>query len=96
MKKFKDFLYWVGVLLGNVFAYLMLAFLFALSLGLPNEMWSAFVGIALVIFGIVFTADDKKLDLLKKFATYKSNPPDAPTSDGSGGEKDSSPFHPQA
>lgn len=82
MKKFKNFMYWFGVLVGNVFSYLILAFLFALSLGLPDKMSSAFIGIILVILGIVFTADEDKLDLLKQFATYKKSPPSAATLDG--------------
>ena len=73
MKKFMNSMYWIGVLMANVFGYLMLAFLFALSLGLPNEMWSGFVGIGLVIFGIVFTADEETLELLKRFAKKDSS-----------------------
>lgn len=66
-KKLTSTLYWMGKAVLFLLSYAMLAFLFALTLGLPNTMFSGILGWLLVLAGVLITADDDFIAALKKF-----------------------------
>lgn len=70
-KKLTSALYWIGTAVAFLMGYSMLAFIAALALGLPNNMFSGIFGWVVVLIGTLITADDEFIAALKKFATNK-------------------------
>ena len=69
MKRIKESLYWIAVLISYLLAFTVFGMIIVFLLKLPpDSMFSGFVAWSLIACMVLFTADEKTLEMLKKFA----------------------------
>lgn len=72
MKKVTNCLYWVAVLVSYLVGFTLLGMIVVFMLQLPpDNMFSGLVAWDVMICIMVFAADEKTLEMLKKFAGGK-------------------------
>ena len=69
MKKFKSFLYWIGLLVSYLFGFTVFGIIIAMLLKLPDRMLSGFVAWAVMICFLLFGAEDDTRETIMKLIT---------------------------
>ena len=75
MKKFKESLFWIRVVVEYVIAFSVLAFIIALPLGFTGVL-SGYIGWSIVLMLLLPELDDETKDALKKWALQKKRADD--------------------
>ena len=69
MENLRSKLYWIGVLIAYLTAFLLFGVIIALSFGLPDTMVGGLLAYSFIICGLIFGSDDETLEIVKYVLT---------------------------